>query len=296
MKTNVKTKINVGTYVHAPVERVWQVWTDPFHIKRWNNASTDWFTPYAENDLREGGSFISRMEARDGSSGFDFTGTYDIVEPHRLIEYTMDDGRRVRVEFTADGNRTRISETFEAESSNPEDLQREGWQAILDNFKYHAEKNPRLEPMQFEIEINTSPDRVYQVMIDENCYPVWTAEFSPSSHFEGSWERGSDIRFIGEDQEGNMGGMISKIRENSPGRFISIEHQGILKEGQVIREGPEVNPWAGGLEEYTFIERDGRTLLSIDVDVSNDYKSYFEGTWPKALEKLKTLCEQDGMC
>jgi uncharacterized protein YndB with AHSA1/START domain len=136
------TKISVQTTVNAALDKVWDLWTSPAHITRWNNASDDWHTPTATNDLREGGKFSSRMEAKDGSMGFDFEGTYDLVLPQNKIEYTMSDGRKVIIEFTAIGSQTHIMETFDAETENPVDLQRQGWQAIMDNFKKYAEQLP----------------------------------------------------------------------------------------------------------------------------------------------------------
>lgn len=133
------TAITVEADINAPVEKVWKLWTTPEHIMKWNSASEDWHTPKAENDLRKGGSFSSRMEARDGSFGFDFGGIYDDVEPNKLIAYTMSDGRKVFVNFTQEGNKTHVSETFDAESTNSLEMQQAGWQAILDNFKKYAE-------------------------------------------------------------------------------------------------------------------------------------------------------------
>lgn len=135
------TTITIETTVNAPVEKVWKLWTSPEHITRWNSASPDWHTPKAENDLRTGGKFTSRMEARDGSMGFDFWGIHDEVKPNEVIASTMGDGRKMKVVFTMEGDRTKIVESFEAESTNPEDLQRAGWQAILDNFKKYTEEN-----------------------------------------------------------------------------------------------------------------------------------------------------------
>lgn len=132
--------ITIETVVHAPVEKVWEYWTKPEHIMNWNNASEDWFTPAAENDLNPGGKLNWRMEAKDGSSGFDFSGVYDEVKKHELITYTLDDGRKVRITFTPQGEETRVVEVFDAEQSNPMELQRAGWQAILDNFRQHAEQ------------------------------------------------------------------------------------------------------------------------------------------------------------
>lgn len=140
MESKEKTKVTVATPVSVPVEKAWEYWTTPEHIMKWNNASPDWHTPRAENDLREGGRFTSRMEAKDGSFGFDFGGVYDTVKKNELIAYTMDDGRTCQVRFAANGAVTVIEETFDAESENSVELQRQGWQAILDNFKKYAEE------------------------------------------------------------------------------------------------------------------------------------------------------------
>ncbi len=134
-----KTKITVESTVKAPVEKVWDCWTDPKHIVNWNFASDDWHSPRAENDLRTGGKFVSRMEAKDGSMGFDFEGVYDNVVKHKTIEYSMSDGRQVKVTFAGNGSETRVVETFDAENTHSLEMQKGGWQAILDNFKKYTE-------------------------------------------------------------------------------------------------------------------------------------------------------------
>ena len=139
--TNTSTKITVEANVNAPVEKVWKTWSEPQHIKNWCAASEDWHAPKAENDLRTGGTFSTRMEAKDGSFGFDFGGVYDNVKKNELIEYTMGDGRRVHVAFSPSGDQTKIVETFDAEATNSVEMQRGGWQAILDNFKKYTENN-----------------------------------------------------------------------------------------------------------------------------------------------------------
>lgn len=133
-------KITVSTTIQAPVEKVWKLWTEPTHITKWSNASDDWHTPFAENDLRAGGNFLSRMEAKDGSFGFDFSGTYDEVKLHEVIAYTMSDGRKVKITFKGQESETEVIETFDAESTNSIELQQQGWQAILDNFKKYSEE------------------------------------------------------------------------------------------------------------------------------------------------------------
>ena len=141
MTTGNKTVITIENTINAPVKKVWEYWTKPEHITQWNNASDDWHTPHAENDLRVGGSFLSRMEAKDGSFGFDFGGVYDAVTTNEYIEYTMGDGRKVKITFTPDGNKTKVVESFEAENTNSIEMQQGGWQNILDNFKKYTEAN-----------------------------------------------------------------------------------------------------------------------------------------------------------
>lgn len=132
--------ITVSTIVTADRAKVWEYWIKPEHITKWNHASEDWVCPRAESDLREGGTFSARMEAADGSEGFDFTGTYTEVVPQERIRYVMDDGRTVTVMFEDGASGTRVTETFDPESENTEEMQRSGWQAILDNFKAYVER------------------------------------------------------------------------------------------------------------------------------------------------------------
>lgn len=131
--------ITVISIVAAPLDHVWTKWTTPSYIMQWNHASDDWHCPAAENDLRKGGSFTYRMEARDGSMGFNFSGEYTRVIPNELIAFTLDDGRIAQVLFSEADGHTIVAETFEAEGQNPLDLQQQGWQAILENFKCLAE-------------------------------------------------------------------------------------------------------------------------------------------------------------
>lgn len=130
--------ITVEVSLNLPIEKVWELWTKPEHITQWNSASEDWHCPRAENDVRTGGKFNSRMEAKDGSVGFDFEGTYDEVKEHELLTYTIGD-RKVRVTFVPLGFATLVREEFEPENENPLELQKDGWQSILDHFKRYAE-------------------------------------------------------------------------------------------------------------------------------------------------------------
>ncbi len=133
--------ISVQALINAPVEKVWKFYTEPKHIIKWDNASDDWYTPKAKNDLKVGGRFLFRMEARDGSAGFDFTGIYNEVKINELIEYSIEDGRKVKIRFAKHNDKTFIKIVFEAESINSIEMQRDGWQAILNSFKNYVESD-----------------------------------------------------------------------------------------------------------------------------------------------------------
>ena len=141
METTTKPTITVETSVNAPVEKVWKFWTEPDHITKWYQASDDWHAPYAENDLRVDGQFRTTMAAKDGSMSFDFGGIYTHIEPLKEIGFTLGDGRKVKIVFDAEGGKTKVTETFDPEGSNPIDMQRAGWQAILDSFRKYTEGN-----------------------------------------------------------------------------------------------------------------------------------------------------------
>lgn len=132
-------KITVETLVAAPIESAWDAWVTPEHIKRWNFATDTWCCPSAETDLRLGGAFKYRMEAKDGSFGFDFEGVFTKVEPPHALRFALGDDRHVAVEFTQTEHGTRVVETFDAEDENSAELQRQGWQSILDHFKRYIE-------------------------------------------------------------------------------------------------------------------------------------------------------------
>lgn len=135
-------KISVETTIDAPVERVWKAYTTPGDITRWNFASDDWCCPNVEADLKVGGAYRARMEAKDGSFGFDFEAVYDEVEPYKAITLAMSDGRKARTTFEPTGSGTKVTTVFDAEEENSVEMQRGGWQAILNNFRTYIEAEP----------------------------------------------------------------------------------------------------------------------------------------------------------
>lgn len=152
-----------------------------------------------------------------------------------------------------------------------------------------------MKKMTYSTTVHKDARSVYRKMLgldDITDYKGWTSIFNPTSTYRGSWEKGAAIQFIGVDADGKVGGMVSEIAANEPARFVSIRHLGILKEGKEILDGPDVEGWAGCLENYSFSEIDGKTTVTVDVDVNEDYIDYFNEKYPKALEQLKAIAER----
>lgn len=152
-----------------------------------------------------------------------------------------------------------------------------------------------MKKIQYSRDIKASAEKVYNIMLgidNIKTYEQWTAEFNATSTYEGSWEKGSKIYFVGTDENGKKGGMVSEIADNIPAKFVSIRHYGILDDKNEITEGPEVEKWAGCLENYSLDEHNGVTTVTVEVDVTEDFMDYFDTTWPKALNKLKELSEK----
>jgi hypothetical protein len=152
-----------------------------------------------------------------------------------------------------------------------------------------------MKKLQFKVSINATVTKIYDFMLgitSKATYEQWTSLFNPTSTYEGSWDKGSKILFIGTDEKGEKGGMVSKMVENIPNRFVSIQHYGILKADKEITDGPDVEKWANGFENYTFEESNGTTTVTVDLDTTEDFVDYMNQTYPKALNKLKELCEK----
>lgn len=146
--------------------------------------------------------------------------------------------------------------------------------------------------MHFSIYIGAPKEKVWDTMLDRATYRQWTKAFNETSDYKGSWDKGAEIRFLGTDEQGRQGGMYSRIKENRLHEFLSIEHLGIINDGVVDTTSEQAKGWAPAFENYTFTEKDGGTELSVDVDTTDEFKAYFEETWPKALQMLKELTEK----
>jgi hypothetical protein len=152
-----------------------------------------------------------------------------------------------------------------------------------------------MKRLQFKVSIDAPASKIYDIMLGINSkttYEQWTFLFNPTSSYEGSWDKGNKILFIGVNEQGEKGGMVSKIAENIPNQFVSIQHYGLVTAGKEITEGPEVEKWANGFENYTFDENNGTATVTVDLDTTEDFVDYMNQTYPKALDKLKELCEK----
>ena len=152
-----------------------------------------------------------------------------------------------------------------------------------------------MKKLQFTVDINAPATRIYDAMLgltNKSTYEQWTSLFNPTSTYEGSWDKGNKILFIGVDEKGEKGGMVSRIAENIPNRFVSIQHYGLFKDDEEITEGPDVEKWANGFENYTFEENNGSTTVTVDLDTTEEFSDYMNQAYPKALDKLKEICEK----
>jgi 4-hydroxy-3-methylbut-2-enyl diphosphate reductase IspH len=152
-----------------------------------------------------------------------------------------------------------------------------------------------MEKLKFTVSIKAAANKVFDVMLgisNKSTYEQWTALFNPTSTYEGSWEKGSKILFVGTDDKGEKGGMVSEISENIPNQFVSIRHYGLVKANEEITQGPDVEKWANGNENYSFVENNGITTVTVELDTTEEFLDYMRQTYPKALDKLKEICEK----
>jgi hypothetical protein len=148
-----------------------------------------------------------------------------------------------------------------------------------------------MQKLHFSAAINAPKEKVWKTMLSGDTYRIWTEAFAPGSYYKGDWSKGSKILFLAPGEKGEMG-MVSRIKESRPFEYVSIEHLGYVHEGKEDTTSDEVKKWAGALENYTFKQTDGKTEVSVDMDITDEYKEMFQNTWPKALQKLKELAEK----
>jgi len=149
-----------------------------------------------------------------------------------------------------------------------------------------------MDKLEFSIVIDAPKEKVWNTMLEDKTYRIWTEAFMPGSYYDGDWSKGSKILFLGPGNDGKVGGMVSRIKDNRLYEYVSIEHLGEVIDGVEDTTSDRVKDWAGALENYSFIDKDGKTELIVDMNINEEFKEMFEGMWPKALKKLKSLCEE----
>ncbi|MCH7409433.1 SRPBCC domain-containing protein [Belliella sp. DSM 111904] len=290
----MKNPIEVRTAIKSNLEQVWNAWIDPKHIVNWNFASDTWHCPAAQLELKKGGRFTYTMAAKDGSMAFDFSGVFEQVQEMKILTFKLDDGRAVEVEFQQDGEEVLLIERFEPEQLNDVDLQKSGWQAIVDNFRIYVQGLSEDEKVEISIEtqIDAPKSTVFEVMLADKTYREWVSAFHPGSYFIGSWDKvGGELLFVGPNEQGEDSGMIAEVLEYAYGEKVTLIYTGLFSKGKRIFEGKAVDTWKGGKESYALIEMNGITHLTVKSEIPSAYAASFEQSWEQALDILKRLCE-----
>lgn len=294
------TKITVQSTIQADTQKVWDFYTQPEHIIGWNFASDDWHCPRATNDLRVGGKFSARMEAKDGSYGFDFNTLYDEVEVHEKIAYTMEDGRKAAITFSGENGATLVTVTFDAENQNDLEMQRSGWQAILDNFKKYVELKA-LRFFEFSVDkenstiyikrdFNASLQRVWQAwttaeLLDRWWGPEpWRAETKAIDFREGGYWL---YAMVGPEGERHWGRLD----------YIEIKNEESFraKDGFCDENGTPSSELPQNLWEIVFRETDGKVLVDMILifdspeDLETNIQMGFKEGFTAGLNQLDEL-------
>jgi uncharacterized protein YndB with AHSA1/START domain len=294
------TKITVQSTIQADTQKVWDFYTQPEHIIGWNFASDDWHCPRATNDLRVGGKFSARMEAKDGSYGFDFNTLYDEVEVHEKIAYTMEDGRKAAITFSGENGATLVTVTFDAENQNDLEMQRSGWQAILDNFKKYVELKA-LRFFEFSVDkenstiyikrdFNASLQRVWQAwttaeLLDRWWGPEpWRAETKAIDFREGGYWL---YAMVGPEGERHWGRLD----------YIEIKNEESFraKDGFCDENGTPSSELPQNLWEIVFRETDGKVLVYMTLifdspeDLETNIQMGFKEGFTAGLNQLDEL-------
>jgi uncharacterized protein YndB with AHSA1/START domain len=294
------TKITVQSTIQADTQKVWDFYTQPEHIIGWNFASDDWHCPRATNDLRVNGKFSARMEAKDGSYGFDFNTQYDEVEVHEKIAYTMEDGRKAAITFSGENGATLVTVTFDAENQNDLEMQRSGWQAILDNFKKYVELKA-LRFFEFSVDkenstiyikrdFNASLQRVWQAwttaeLLDRWWGPEpWRAETKAIDFREGGYWL---YAMVGPEGERHWGRLD----------YIEIKNEESFraKDGFCDENGTPSSELPQNLWEIVFRETDGKVLVDMTLifdspeDLETNIQMGFKEGFTAGLNQLDEL-------
>jgi uncharacterized protein YndB with AHSA1/START domain len=282
--------INISQNIKASPNQVFESYLNSKDNQRWQNAGGGWSTGFVNIDAQNGGKFEAEFKAADGINDFVFGGTFDQIIPNKKINYTIEGGRKAEVLFEEiSPNETKVSINFEAETQNSIDLQRQGWNQILVNFKTFVERkvNPKNAILLKNIEIKSSKEKVWKVLLDQQNYQKWTASFCEGSYYEGEMKLNNKIWFLAPDKSG----LSSLVKVLIPGFQVSFEHIGAVKNGIEDFDSPGFVGWKGARETYTLNEKDDFTNLEIYQDLTKTELEMFDQMWNKALQTIKELSE-----
>jgi uncharacterized protein YndB with AHSA1/START domain len=293
------SKIVIHQIFAATPSQVFESCLDSEDNKRWNTAGFGWSTGEVQIDPKVGGRWFAEYKSPDGKDDFVFEGVFTEIIENQKISYKMPkdmgefevDERKAEVLFEEfEKGKTQVTITFDAEDLNSIEMQKQGWQAILDNFKTFLERkiNPENARLILDIDINASPQKVWKTLLEKESYNIWAATFSPGSHYQGEIKYDNKVQFLGPDQSG----LISLVKVCIPEFQVSFEHLGGFKDGKEDPDSPMFLPWKGNRETYTLKSKNEITNLSIYQEMSKTEIEYFEEMWAKALEVIKKIAEE----
>lgn len=282
--------ITISTTINAPIANVFNSYLNPQDNLRWNTAGYGWTNDYAKIDAIAGGEFHIGYKSPDEKNDFDFNGKYIEIVKDKLIKSELGDGRKVEVNFEAEDEKTHVTIIFDAEEENSLDLQKQGWSAILENFKKFVERksNPKNASITKNIVIQATKEKVWKMLLEDKPYRQWTSSFTEGSYYEGEMKYDGKIMFLSPSGTG----ISSKIVVFIPNFQISFEHLGGVKDGIEDFKSSEFEGWKYARETYTLNGVDGKVNLQIYVEVTKNEEQMMSDLWDKALAELKKMCEE----
>ncbi len=273
--------IEIEVLIKNSLDKVWEYWTGQPFISQWYSASDDWWTPWVNQNFQVDQGFVYRMEARDGSMGFDFSGVFTEIVDHEKIVYVLEDGRKVLTTFEERDGRILLKQAFDAEDQNSAQMQKDGWQAILNHFKSFCEGD-QIE-MSFRTVLGTNPNRVWEYLTLPRLYEEWAIAFSEQPKFVGQWVEGGTIDFI-DFQEGGTRVQLDKVK---PFEKLYMTHIAMI-DGQagIVEDHPEAPTWVGTKENYDLELVGKETILTIHIMCHPKYVDYLRNSWEKAVKLM----------
>ena len=278
--------ISISVTIKSDIHTVWKSFTETKHIVNWYFASPDWHAPTAEHDFNNGGKFSIRMEAWDESFGFDYTGTYDKIVDFKEVVYTLDDGRKVDTSFMQTGDEIVVSQDFQADEGIDVEMQRMGWQGILNQLKKYVESKTVV--FEVEADINASADTVWDCLTKNEIYKKWSKAFSPNSEFKGDWDKGKHIDYI-DIGKGGTRALVEGVELN---KFIQQRHIAtITAENEIDTKSDSAKHWIGTIENYTLKDIGGAIRFTVHIECHEQFREFIESSWNTAILDFKRVCE-----